>query len=79
MGVSVYSQIHPNDLENVLQAHQQLLTKGQSATFYFRWFQRNKGHKWVKSTLSRTQQKGHTEDCILWINQVIRSVYNSIN
>ena len=29
MDVSVYSQIHPNDLDNVLRAHQQLLTKGQ--------------------------------------------------
>ena len=64
--------IHPNDIESLSRAHKELLDKGQSATHYFRWFQRNKGHKWIKATLSRTQQKGTTEDCILWVIQVIR-------
>ncbi len=50
--------IHPNDIESLSRAHNELLDKGQSATHYFRWFQRNKGHKWVKATLSRTQTKG---------------------
>ena len=88
LDVSIYSMIHPNDIDNLQRAHQQLLNKGQrwetttkpthaltslySATLHFRWFQRNSGHKWVKSTLSKTQIKGNTEDCILWVNQVIR-------
>merc|ERR1712176_674589 len=46
------------------------LTKVKVQLIIFAGF-KNKGHKWVKATLSRTQQKGTTEDCILWVIQVI--------
>ena len=64
--------IHPNDIDAVIKAHQQLLSKSQSTTLYYRWLQRQSGYVWCKSTLSLTQRKGDSDDMVLWVNQVIR-------
>ena len=68
--VSIYSMIHPDDVDTLIETHNQFLQKSQGATRYYRWLQRNNGYVWCKSTLLLVQKK--ERELILWINQVIR-------
>ncbi|CAG5085937.1 Oidioi.mRNA.OKI2018_I69.PAR.g11054.t1.cds [Oikopleura dioica] len=67
--VSIYSMIHPDDVDTLIETHNQFLQKSQGATRYYRWLQRNNGYVWCKSTLLLVQKK--ERELILWINQVI--------
>lgn len=69
MDVSIYSMIHPDDVDTLIETHNQFLQKSQGATRYYRWLQRNNGFVWCKSTLLLVQKK--ERELILWINQVI--------
>ena len=73
--VSIYSMIHPDDVETIIETHNQFLQKSQGATRYYRWLQRNNGYVWCKSTLLLVQKK--ERELILWINQVIRSLFHN--
>jgi len=72
MDVSIYSMIHPDDVDTLIETHNQFLQKSQGATRYYRWLQRNNGFVWCKSTLLLVQKK--ERELILWINQVIRCI-----
>lgn len=67
--VSIYSMIHPADVDTLIDAHNQFLTKSQGTTRYYRWLQRNNGYVWCKSTLSLVHKKD--QERVLWVNQII--------
>ncbi|XP_069772841.1 neuronal PAS domain-containing protein 3 isoform X3 [Narcine bancroftii] len=72
VGKRCYYFIHAEDVEGIRHSHLDLLNKGQCATKYYRWLQKNGGYIWIQSSATVAfNAKNANEKNVIWVNYVL--------
>ncbi|XP_071507538.1 uncharacterized protein [Diadema antillarum] len=74
IGKSFYGFLHAQDISHIRSSHQDLLSKGQTITRYFRWMLKAGGYIWLQTTATLCYAKNSTDSSFIFINQVISRV-----